>query len=141
MLAQAARAGARAVARKARIGGGKSYSGVSAERSYASTASHDGKSEKRSSGVVGKVLGGLALLAGGIYLGDLYMNDDLDNISEAFRSRLSDEERKDRYVHTSSIDSDRFYAMWSKMWIVALGTLVHFRKLLPLCLSGLFFLS
>lgn len=101
MLAQAARYGARAVARKARLNGGKSTFGATVERTYATEVSADGTTAKKSSGVVTKVLAGAALLVGGIYFGDLYMNDDLDNLSEAFRSRLSDEERKDRYVRNS----------------------------------------
>lgn len=115
MLAQAARAAARAVARKVRTSGGKSNFGATPERAYATEVSSDGTTAKKSSGLLAKIVGGAALLVGGVYLGDLYMNDDLDNLSEVFRRRLSDEERKDRYVTLFSIDSDMLRAESSEI--------------------------
>jgi NADH:ubiquinone reductase (non-electrogenic) len=62
----------------------------------ATEAGPDGTVVKKRSGFGKKLLGAVALLAAGIYVGDLAMNDDLDTLSDRFRSRLPEEERKDR---------------------------------------------
>lgn len=41
-------------------------------------------------------LGGFT--AGSLYIGDAYINDDLDLITDRFRRKLSPEERKNRFV-------------------------------------------
>lgn len=41
-------------------------------------------------------IGGIT--AGSLYIGDAYINDDLDLITDKFRRKLSYEERKDRFV-------------------------------------------
>lgn len=99
MLAQAARLGGRVLGRRLGTSGGKAFFGASGERAVATEAAASGKDASRSFGWGTKLVAGTALLAAGIYLGDLYMNDDLDNLSELFRTRLSEEERKNRYAH------------------------------------------
>lgn len=39
----------------------------------------------------------LTVSIGGLYLGDMIINDDLDAIRDRFRTKLSEEERKNRY--------------------------------------------
>jgi hypothetical protein len=41
---------------------------------------------------------GMAVVAGVVWIGDLWVNDDFDIISDRFRRRVSPEERKDRSV-------------------------------------------
>jgi hypothetical protein len=98
MLAQVAKYGSRFLAGKLQSAGGKSYGWSFGVRSNATAAGSDGNVPKGSYGLGRKLLGAVVLLATGAYVGDLYLNDDLDTISERFRTRLTEEERKDRCV-------------------------------------------
>lgn len=43
-----------------------------------------------------RILSALGILSGAVYVGDLALNDDLDQITNFFRKKLSPEEQKDR---------------------------------------------
>lgn len=44
----------------------------------------------------------LTVTVGGLWFGDLIINDDLDIITDRFRTKISEEERKNRFVYTFS---------------------------------------
>ena len=98
MLSHVARLSSRLVAGRGQYWRGSEGGWSSGARGMATEAGPDGTVVKKRSGFGKKLLGAVALLAAGIYVGDLAMNDDLDTLSDRFRSRLPEEERKDRYV-------------------------------------------
>ena len=98
MLSSAARLGAKY------IGGrlanpkvfGKNSGARFGTRSYASATETDGNVTKPKSTWGRKLLGAVAAIAVGAYVGDMALNDDMDNLTDKFRTRLSEEERTHR---------------------------------------------
>lgn len=100
MLSHLARHTARSLGR---VIGQTSYSIRSESvRGYASSDSA-GVQPKRRYGL--KFLGGLVILGTGVYVGDLVLNDDLDQLTDRFRTRLTEEQRRDRYVELPFVHS------------------------------------
>jgi hypothetical protein len=100
MLTHAARIGTRCLGGRLATSKvfGKNSGRPFGARSYASATETDGSVSKPQSTWGRKLLGALVALAAGVYVGDMYLNDDMDNLTERFRTRLPEEDRKDRYV-------------------------------------------
>lgn len=96
MLAQARRLGSQVLSRKGSFSGGNQWRRLFGERHASTSTGTDGEVAPKKRGVLPKILGAVALLAAGIYIGDSALNDDLDSISDRFRTRMTEEERKNR---------------------------------------------
>lgn len=108
MLAQARRLGSQVLSRKGSFSGGNQWRRLFGERHASTSTGTDGEVAPKKRGVLPKILGAVALLAAGIYIGDSALNDDLDSISDRFRTRMTEEERKNRCVKFLSIYSPHY---------------------------------
>lgn len=98
MLAQVSKFGTRWLSLKPSPEGFHSRFWSSASEKSKTIYATPGNDVPRKRGHFGRWLVGLTAAAAAIYMGDLYLNDDLDAIGEAFRPLRDPNERELRYV-------------------------------------------